>query len=245
MRGLVASFTASPARSISFGVHRASPAMVLFVISPAIAFTDSKSPLELIGKPASMMSTPIASRCRAISTFSGSVSVAPGDCSPSRRVVSKILTMSMCFTPKTQEAPRRVSQGSCVRRSRCYERSLRPRAKIRQANKAQRKSKRKSKVVRTHREAESRTIAPADVKAFTRRAFIGPGIHRPRHSSAQAFMGAEQFALKFPSCPLAAHHEHEQAEQRGRAAADHIPGCLLRELARERVADGVGQGMRS
>lgn len=45
-----------------------------------------------MGKPASMMSTPSLARLRAISSFSEDVKVAPGDCSPSRRVVSKMRT---------------------------------------------------------------------------------------------------------------------------------------------------------
>ena len=45
---------------------------------------------EAAGNPASMISTPSSTRASAISSFSASVIVAPGDCSPSRRVVSKI-----------------------------------------------------------------------------------------------------------------------------------------------------------
>ena len=59
-----------------------------------ISSTDSKSPLEAIGKPASMTSTPISSRSSATCIFSGSVMEAPGDCSPSRKVVSKMMTRS-------------------------------------------------------------------------------------------------------------------------------------------------------
>jgi hypothetical protein len=61
-------------------------------VACAIFETASKSPSEAIGKPASMMSTPISSRIWAICSFSSSVIVAPGDCSPSRSVVSKIRT---------------------------------------------------------------------------------------------------------------------------------------------------------
>ena len=50
---------------------------------------------EAIGKPASMMSTPISSRKSATSSFSSKVMVAPGHCSPSRRVVSKMKTRSV------------------------------------------------------------------------------------------------------------------------------------------------------
>ena len=62
--------------------------------SSAIRRTASKSPGDAIGKPASMMSTPMRANCRAISSFSSMFSVAPGDCSPSRRVVSKMRTTS-------------------------------------------------------------------------------------------------------------------------------------------------------
>ena len=58
----------------------------------AISDTAAKSPSEAIGKPASMISTPISSSIEAISSFSSWVMVALGDCSPSRRVVSKIST---------------------------------------------------------------------------------------------------------------------------------------------------------
>ena len=44
-----------------------------------------------MGKPASMTSTPKATRAWAISIFSARFMLAPGDCSPSRSVVSKIV----------------------------------------------------------------------------------------------------------------------------------------------------------
>ena len=44
-----------------------------------------------MAKPASMMSTPSFSSCLAISIFSARFMLHPGDCSPSRKVVSKIL----------------------------------------------------------------------------------------------------------------------------------------------------------
>src|SRR5882757_10601628 len=58
----------------------------------AIARTDARSSGDAAGNPASMTSTPSRASARAISSFSGAVMVAPGDCSPSRRVVSKIRT---------------------------------------------------------------------------------------------------------------------------------------------------------
>ena len=92
IRDLWAYFTASQARSMSLSLHRARPQTVEPVISPAMARTASKSPTEAIGKPASMISTPRAASTRATSSFSLRFMLAPGDCSPSRRVVSKIRT---------------------------------------------------------------------------------------------------------------------------------------------------------
>src|SRR6185437_3939376 len=57
-----------------------------------IAETAAASPGDEIGKPASMMSTPSRASWCAISSFSCLLSEIPGDCSPSRRVVSKIFT---------------------------------------------------------------------------------------------------------------------------------------------------------
>ena len=72
---------------------RASPAITGTVDRcRAIACTASKSPGEVIGKPASITSTPRRASCWAISSFSCVLSEIPGDCSPSRSVVSKIST---------------------------------------------------------------------------------------------------------------------------------------------------------
>src|SRR3954464_2316666 len=94
MRGRSASRTASHARSTSAGVARARPATTGPWTSRAMAWTASKSPGEAIGKPASMMSTPRRASWWAISSFSVVLSEMPGDCSPSRSVVSKISTRS-------------------------------------------------------------------------------------------------------------------------------------------------------
>ena len=56
------------------------------------ASTALKSPSEAIGKPASRISTPSSTSFPAMRSFSGTVMLQPGDCSPSRRVVSKIQT---------------------------------------------------------------------------------------------------------------------------------------------------------
>ena len=77
----------------------------------AMARTASKSPGEAIGKPASMMSTPRSRSARAISSFSARFMLAPGDCSPSRSVVSKMTTrfgsldVDMAWTPAKQKGP--------------------------------------------------------------------------------------------------------------------------------------------
>ena len=60
--------------------------------SPRRAERDSKSPGDDAAKPASMMSTLSRSSWRAIAIFSSTFMVQPGDCSPSRSVVSKIRT---------------------------------------------------------------------------------------------------------------------------------------------------------
>ena len=60
--------------------------------------TESKSPSDDAAKPASITSTPSFSSCLAIITFCSQVILAPGDCSPSRSVVSKILTILLSDT---------------------------------------------------------------------------------------------------------------------------------------------------
>src|SRR3954453_13112326 len=92
IRGRAASRTASAADSTSAAWARASPAMIGPSTSRAMAWTASKSPGEAIGKPASMTSTRSRASWWAISSFSDGFSEMPGDCSPSRSVVSKITT---------------------------------------------------------------------------------------------------------------------------------------------------------
>ncbi len=94
MRGRLACFNASQARSISMRTARERPATVEFLTILATSRTASKSPFEAIGKPASMTSTPISSRSVAMRIFSSRFIDAPGDCSPSRNVVSKMMTRS-------------------------------------------------------------------------------------------------------------------------------------------------------
>jgi hypothetical protein len=68
------------------------PSMGVRPTSSAIVFTAARSSGEAAGKPASITSTPRRARPLATSSFSVEVMVAPGDCSPSRRVVSKMRT---------------------------------------------------------------------------------------------------------------------------------------------------------
>src|SRR5262245_45889493 len=91
-RGRAASRIADQARSMSSALQRARPAITGPSISRAIDWTDSQSPRDAAGNPASMMSTPSSASARATRSFSGCVMVQPGDCSPSRSVVSKIRT---------------------------------------------------------------------------------------------------------------------------------------------------------
>ncbi len=95
MRGRAECRTASHARSTSLNPVRERPAMTGPRTAFAIASTESKSPSDAIGNPASITSTPSRASCSAISSFSATSREMPGDCSPSRSVVSKIFTVSM------------------------------------------------------------------------------------------------------------------------------------------------------
>ena len=68
----------------------ANPQGIDFFKTLLIADTASKSPGEAIGKPASIISIPNSSNTREIEIFSSKLIEAPGDCSPSRMVVSNI-----------------------------------------------------------------------------------------------------------------------------------------------------------
>src|SRR4030066_2360949 len=94
-RGNLAPLTASQARQMFFEFVLARAATSDRLIVLEMVLTASKSPSEEMGKPASMMSTFNFSNCSAILTFSAMFMVAPGDCSPSRKVVSNILTSSL------------------------------------------------------------------------------------------------------------------------------------------------------
>lgn len=65
--------------------------------SLAIVLTAENSPLLVIGKPASIESTPNSSRANAILNLSSGFNATPGVCSPSLNVVSNILTYLLEF----------------------------------------------------------------------------------------------------------------------------------------------------
>ncbi len=108
MRARSANCSARAAISMSSVFARASDAMRGLRMACVIVAMAAKSPSEAMAKPASMMSTPRSSRAWAMVSFSCVVMLQPGDCSPSRRVVSKKTTGSqlmgipaLCLPGKT------------------------------------------------------------------------------------------------------------------------------------------------
>src|SRR5919106_1520138 len=99
MRGRRAYRTASQQRSMSPNPTRLSPQMMgAWSSAPTWRATSrvaSKSSSEEIGNPASMTSTFSRASWRAISSFSMVFMENPGACSPSRSVVSKMMTRSI------------------------------------------------------------------------------------------------------------------------------------------------------
>ncbi len=94
MRPRLAGLIASPAARMSRSLARASEQTVEFVMASAMALMASASPGLAAAKPASITSTPIFSSWRAMRSFSSLVIDAPGLCSPSRKVVSKMYKRS-------------------------------------------------------------------------------------------------------------------------------------------------------
>ena len=90
----LAGFRASAALEMSRSLARANEQTVDSLMTSAIDLTHSKSPFELAAKPASITSTFRRSNWRAMRSFSSRVMEAPGDCSPSRKVVSKMMSLS-------------------------------------------------------------------------------------------------------------------------------------------------------
>src|ERR1700686_2404166 len=107
-----ASLIAPHTASMSSRTARASAVTVALRISRAIRRQASKSPGEGIGKPASTTSTPSFSSCLAMRSFELASRGKPGDCSPSRSVVSKMNSLSGLFTFITSLADHRSSCGS-------------------------------------------------------------------------------------------------------------------------------------
>src|SRR2546423_3013729 len=94
---------------MSRSLARHSPHTVESLITRAIACTASKSPFDAAGKPASMTSTRMRSSARAMGSFSSLVIDAPGLCSPSRMVVSKMIKLLVVMeeslsAPEAEEA---------------------------------------------------------------------------------------------------------------------------------------------
>ena len=86
---------ASAQTLMSFLLARQSPQIVGPFTSVAIFSTASKSPGDATGKPASITSTPNLANWWATASFSFKFILQPGACSPSRKVVSKIITLSL------------------------------------------------------------------------------------------------------------------------------------------------------
>src|SRR5687767_11786047 len=127
MRERRAYFTASQQRSMSPSPTRDRPQMIGAPSSvPTCLATSrvaSKSSSEEIGNPASMTSTLSRASWRAISSFSIVFMENPGDCSPSRSVVSKMITRSMVWLLCSEVACTGLPQvawfemlGGCARR---------------------------------------------------------------------------------------------------------------------------------
>src|SRR5712692_1857483 len=103
IRGRFAYLTASQQRSMSMRPTRERPQMIGEPSAQPTCFATSrvasKSSSDEIGKPASMTSTFSRASWRAISSFSKAFIENPGACSPSRSVVSKMITRSIACPP--------------------------------------------------------------------------------------------------------------------------------------------------
>jgi hypothetical protein len=96
MRERAAPLSASAERAMSRSLARASEQTVDSLIDVGNRRTASKVAVaDEAAKPASMTSTRSRSSCRAMRSFSSRVIEAPGDCSPSRKVVSKMMSLSV------------------------------------------------------------------------------------------------------------------------------------------------------
>ena len=98
IRPFFACWIASPALRISFSTARANEQTVDSLIFFATALIELKSPGLAAAKPASITSTPSFSSCLAMRNFSSCVIEAPGLCSPSLKVVSKMMSLLFCIS---------------------------------------------------------------------------------------------------------------------------------------------------
>ncbi|MCY1274946.1 hypothetical protein D3C80_481990 [compost metagenome] len=112
MRAELAPTRASAARSISASTARDRLHTVLSLMLSAMALTASKSPGLAMAKPASITSTRMRSRALAMRSFSSLVIDAPGLCSPSRKVVSKMMTRSLLLMSRSSRPHRTCGRGS-------------------------------------------------------------------------------------------------------------------------------------
>ena len=103
---------------MSASFERASPQITAPRTLWAICRTASKSPGEAIGKPASMTSTPKSTRAWAISIFSVRFMLAPGDCSPSRSVVSKITIFRFEFVTSDMAGAHLLPERAAIKKPR-------------------------------------------------------------------------------------------------------------------------------
>jgi len=90
MKTLIISTPQSNAASTSFLTERERADILASRPRLQTSRTAFISAAETTGNPASMTSTPISSRRRAISSFSSALKTTPGICSPSRRLTSQI-----------------------------------------------------------------------------------------------------------------------------------------------------------
>jgi hypothetical protein len=107
MRGCSAWPMDSAAASMSFSTVRASAAMAVPFTCFAIRRHASNCWGDETGNPASITSTPSRPSCRATSHFCSTLMEAPGDCSPSRRVVSNTKMRSITNLPFPAARPGR------------------------------------------------------------------------------------------------------------------------------------------
>jgi hypothetical protein len=102
MRGRAAGFVASAEARMSAWLARDRLAITgpSLLKRRAMDCTLSKSPGEAMAKPASSTSAPSSCRASAMRSFSSRFIEKPGDCSPSRRVVSKMMMRPGASVPK-------------------------------------------------------------------------------------------------------------------------------------------------